>query len=208
MPTTTPIKLAVLISGSGTTLKNLLLAIANEQLTAEVSLVIASRPDAGGLAHADEANIARQVVRRRDHSSPEEFAAANFDLCRQAGVDVVVMGGYLQHLLIPADFKNRVLNIHPSLIPSFCGKGFYGQRVHQAVLDYGAKISGCTVHYVDDQYDHGPIILQRTVAVAEGDTPQTLAARIFEQECDAYPAAIQAIAEGRVRVEGRIVRIR
>jgi phosphoribosylglycinamide formyltransferase-1 len=116
------------------------------------------------------------------------------------------MGGYLQHLLIPADFENRVTNIHPGLIPAFCGKGYYGRRVHEAVLDYGVKVSGCTVHFVDNQYDHGPIILQRTVNVLEGDSPESLAERIFQQECIAYPEAIQAIATGRLKVDGRRIR--
>ena len=97
------------------------------------------------------------------------------------------MGGFLKHVLIPADFENRVVNIHPALIPAFCGQGFYGHRVHEAVLDAGAKMSGCTVHFVDNVYDHGPIILQRTVPVLDDDTPDTLAARVFAAECEAYP---------------------
>ncbi|MBC7351484.1 MAG: phosphoribosylglycinamide formyltransferase, partial [Thermogutta sp.] len=104
-------------------------------------------------------------------------------------------------------FENRVVNIHPALIPAFCGQGFYGLRVHQAVLDYGAKITGCTVHFADNLYDHGPIILQRVVPVLDDDTPETLAARVFAEECKAYPEAITLIAEGRVQVEGRKVRI-
>jgi phosphoribosylglycinamide formyltransferase-1 len=117
------------------------------------------------------------------------------------------MGGFLKRLDIPADFANRVVNIHPGLIPAFCGKGFYGHHVHEAVLEYGAKLSGCTVHFADNQYDHGPVILQKAVPVENDDTPETLAARVFEAECEAYPEAIQLIAEGRVKLEGRIVRI-
>lgn len=116
------------------------------------------------------------------------------------------MGGFLKHVLIPADFENRVINIHPALIPAFCGRGMYGRHVHQAVLDYGAKISGCTVHFVDDQYDHGPIILQRTVPVLEDDTGEDLAHRVFDAECEALPEALTLIAAGRVHVEGRKVR--
>jgi folate-dependent phosphoribosylglycinamide formyltransferase PurN len=115
------------------------------------------------------------------------------------------MAGFLKHVPIPPDFENRVTNIHPALIPAFCGHGFYGRRVHEAVLQYGAKISGCTVHFVDNDYDHGPIILQRTVPVRGDDTPESLAARVFEQECIAYPEAINLIAAGRLRVEGRLV---
>ena len=108
---------------------------------------------------------------------------------------------------IPPDFANRVINIHPALIPSFCGQGYYGHHVHEAVLDYGVKVSGCTVHFVDNEYDHGPVILQRTVPVLEDDTPEVLAARVFEQETEALPDALQLMAEGRLVVEGRRVRV-
>ena len=118
------------------------------------------------------------------------------------------MGGFLKRVTIPEDFANRVVNIHPALVPAFCGEGFYGHRVHEAVLEYGAKLSGCTVHFADNQYDHGPVILQRAVPVLDDDTPETLAARVFEAECEAYPEAIRLIAAGRVAVEGRRVRIR
>ncbi|HIF31119.1 MAG: phosphoribosylglycinamide formyltransferase [Pirellulaceae bacterium] len=201
-----PLSLAVLISGGGTTLENLLKSISQGQLDANVNLVISSRKDAAGLDYARNANILHHVVRRKKAQSAKEFSEANFQLCREATVDLVVMGGYLQHLLIPADFENRVTNIHPGLIPAFCGKGYYGRRVHEAVLGYGVKVSGCTVHFVDNQYDHGPIILQRTVNVLEGDSPESLAERIFQQECIAYPEAIQAIATGRLKVDGRRIR--
>ena len=106
---------------------------------------------------------------------------------------------------IPRDYKGRVINVHPSLIPAFCGKGFFGTKVHQAVLDAGVKVSGCTVHFADDAYDSGPIILQRTVPVLQGDTVDTLAARVFQEECKALPEAIELYASGRLRVEGRRV---
>ena len=109
------------------------------------------------------------------------------------------MGGFLKHVLIPPDFENRVINIHPALIPAFCGQGMYGLRVHEAVLDYGAKVTGCTVHFVDNQYDHGPIILQRTVEVLPDDTPESLQARVFAAECEAYPEALRLLASGRVQ---------
>jgi len=115
------------------------------------------------------------------------------------------MAGFLKFVTIPTDFEWRVVNIHPALIPAVCGKGFYGLHVHKAVLDYGAKLSGCTVHFVDNQYDHGPIILQRTVPVLDDDTPESLAARVFEAECEAYPEALRWLASGRLRVEGRRV---
>ena len=200
-----PFPIAVLISGGGTTLRNLLDRIQAGALDVQVRLVISSSAKAGGLQFATDANIPSLVAQRKAYDTPEAYSAAIFDPCREAGIQLVVMGGFLKHVLIPDDFENRVINIHPGLIPAFCGQGYYGHHVHQAVLDYGAKISGCTVHYADNQYDHGPIILQRTVPVLDNDTSKTLAARVFEQECEAFPEAIQQIAEGRVQVVGRRV---
>jgi formyltetrahydrofolate-dependent phosphoribosylglycinamide formyltransferase len=196
----------VLISGGGTTLRNLLEKIAAGTLNVRVRLVISSSADARGLQYAKEADIPARVVNPRTYASPEEFSEAIFESCREAQVEIVVMGGFLKHVLIPADFENRVVNIHPALIPAFCGKGYYGSRVHTAVLEYGAKISGCTVHFADNEYDHGPIILQKTVPVLDDDTPESLAGRVFERECEAYPEALNLLAAGRLRVEGRRVR--
>ena len=203
----TPLKLVVMISGSGTTLKNLLASIKQGELQAQVVKVIASNPQAGGLKYAVEAEIATAVVERKNFNSVEAFSEALFAECRQVGADAVAMGGWLKLVVIPQDFMNRVLNIHPSLIPAFCGQGYYGRKVHQAVLDYGAKVSGCTVHFVDNQYDHGPIILQQAVPVLDHDTPETLAARVFEQECVLYPRALRLFAAGRLRMEGRQVKV-
>ncbi len=201
------LRLAVLISGSGTTLQNFIDRIADGRLQAQIVQVISNRPDAFGLTRAGQAGIPTAVVEREEFGSREEFSGRIFELCRQAEADLVCMAGFLQLIRIPEDFHGRVLNIHPALIPAFCGKGFYGQHVHEAALGYGVKVSGCTVHYADNQYDHGPIILQRTVPVLDDDTPETLAARVFEQECEAYPEAIQLCAEGKLRVEGRRVRV-
>jgi phosphoribosylglycinamide formyltransferase 1 len=197
------LKAAVFISGGGTTLKNLLEKIAKESLPLDIKLVISSKSSAGGLEFARQAQIPSLVVARGSSETAETFSARNFDPCRAAGVDYVLMAGYLKLVAIPADFTHRILNIHPSLIPAFCGQGMYGAHVHRAVLEYGAKLSGCTVHFVDNQFDHGPILLQRAVPVLDDDTPQTLAARVFAAECAAYPDAIRAIAEGRVQVVGR-----
>jgi phosphoribosylglycinamide formyltransferase 1 len=200
-----PIRLAVLLSGSGTTLQNLLDRIRNGKLDAQVVLVISNRADAYGLTRGREAGVETLVISRKEHASAEAFSETIFEKCRQARVDLVCLAGFLQFLPIPADFENRVMNIHPSLIPAFCGKGFFGHHVHEAVLEYGARVSGCTVHFVDNQYDHGPIILQRSVPVLGDDSPDTLAARVFEQECLAYPEAVQLFAEGKLRVQGRRV---
>ena len=201
------LRLALLLSGNGTTLQNLLDRSAAGRLPAEVVAVIANRSDAFGLERALRAKVPAFVVERRDCTSREEFSTRIFDHCRQAGADLVCLAGFLQLLVIPNDYLGRVLNIHPALIPAFCGKGFYGHRVHEAVLEYGAKVSGCTVHFADNVYDHGPIALQRVVPVLDDDTPETLAARVFEQECEAYPEAIRLFAEGRLRIEGRRVRV-
>jgi formyltetrahydrofolate-dependent phosphoribosylglycinamide formyltransferase len=201
-----PLRLAVLISGGGTTLRNLIDKITQQCLAAEIKLVVASRPQAPGLDYARQAGIPWLVAPRSGYDQPEAFSQAIFQPCRDADVQLVVMGGFLKHVLIPHDFVGRVMNIHPSLIPAFCGKGLYGERVHQAVLDYGVKVSGCTVHFVDDQYDHGPIILQRVVPVLDDDTRASLAARVFRQECEVYPEAIRLFAEGRLTLDGRHVR--
>jgi phosphoribosylglycinamide formyltransferase-1 len=200
-------KIAVLISGGGTTLKNLLDKIAAGRLTVTISLVIASNPKAGGLRYAQEAKISALVLEQKCFPDQEAYSREIFESCRKHGVELVVMGGFLKQLTIPADYANRVVNIHPGLIPAFCGKGYYGHHVHEAVLEYGAKLSGCTVHFADNEYDHGPVILQQAVPVLSDDTPDTLAARVFQAECEAYPEALQLIAEGRVKLEGRKVRI-
>lgn len=199
--------IAVLISGGGTTLKNLLVEIDEGRLPVDIRLVLSSNSRAGGLQYAEAAGIDTLVAPKSKATSDEEYRDSVFGACRERGVRLVVMAGFLKHVLIPADFENRVMNIHPGLIPSFCGRGYYGLRVHESVLQYGAKISGCTVHFVDDEYDHGPIILQRVVEVREDDTPESLASRVFTAECEAYPEAIRLFAAGRVRVEGRVVRI-
>ncbi len=206
-PSSRLFKIAVLISGGGTTLKNLIQRISAGRLHVDISLVISSNHQAGGLKFAREADIPSLVIEQNNFPDQDAFSREIFGHCRAAGADLVVMGGFLKRLTIPEDFKNRVINIHPALIPAFCGKEFYGHRVHEAVLEYGVKLSGCTVHFADNQYDHGPVILQKAVLVMDDDTPEKLAARVFEVECEAYPEAVQLIADGRVRLEGRRVRI-
>jgi phosphoribosylglycinamide formyltransferase 1 len=200
------IRLAVLISGSGTTLQNLLDRIAGGRLCAEIAIVVSSTPRAFGLQRAASAGIASAVVERKKSATDRDFSDQIFSLCRQATADLVCMAGFLKLLVIPDDFRLRVMNIHPALIPSFCGHGYYGRRVHEAALASGVKVTGCTVHFADNEYDHGPIILQRAVSVLDTDTPETLAKRVFDQECEAYPEAIQLFAQKRLIVEGRRVR--
>ncbi|HZY87488.1 MAG TPA: phosphoribosylglycinamide formyltransferase [Gemmataceae bacterium] len=202
-----PLRLAVLLSGSGTTLQNLLDRCARGELPAAVAAVVSSNAAAFGLSRAENAGVPTAVVERKASGSREEFSRRIFDHCRTAGADLVCLAGFLQLLHIPDDFLGRVLNIHPALIPAFSGKGFHGLHVHRAALEAGVKVSGCTVHFADNEYDHGPIVLQRVVAVRDDDTPESLAARVFEQECEAYPEAIRLYAQGRLHIEGRRVRV-
>lgn len=198
---------AVLISGTGRTLKNINERVAAGTLDLDVRLVIASTPKATGVQFAADLGSPSQVLVRKDFDSDQAYSDALFAACRQVGAELVVLAGWLKLLVIPDDYHGRVVNIHPALIPSFCGKGYYGHRVHQAAVDYGVKLSGCTVHFVDNQYDHGPVILQKAVPVSHHDTADTLADRVFQAECEALPEALQLIAQGRVHLDGRIVRV-
>lgn len=202
------IRLAVLISGSGTTLQNLMDHIDAGTLDAEIVCVISSKRDAAGLKRAADKGIATDSVHLKDYAG--DLATYNRDLwntIRRHSPELVVLAGWMSMLEIPGEYVNHIINIHPALIPSFSGKGMYGLHVHRAVLEFGTKLTGVTIHFVDDQYDHGPIFMQEAVPVLDDDTPETLMARVQEKERDMYPRAIQAIADGRVRVEGRWVRV-
>lgn len=178
---------------------NLVRSIASGELNAEVVQVVASSPTCGGIGRAQLAQLPVSVVDRKDFDDDASFSDR---IIAEAGdADLIILAGFLKLLIVPEEWESRVLNIHPSLIPAFCGKGYYGKRVHQAVIERGAKISGCTVHFVDNEYDHGPIVAQRCVPVLGDDTAETLAARVFEQECQIYPEAIQLVASGRLYVD-------
>lgn len=193
-----PIRLAVLVSGGGTTLQNLIDRIADGRLAARIVGVVSSRADAFGVERAKKAGLPVSVV---DRKKPDQI----WEAVRGFAPELVCLAGWLHLLPIPEDFRHRVLNIHPGLLPAFGGKGMYGRHVHEAVLSYGAKVSGCTVHFADDTYDTGPILVQECVPVLDADTPDSLAARVFAAECEAYPEAIRLIAEKRVTVQGRRV---
>ncbi len=215
----TRLRLVALISGGGTTLQNLIDRISASQLDADIVGVVSSRSDAFGVTRAERAGIPVTIVSKASGGRKSPVHALTGDLrpplakfteevwaaVRSYNPDLVVLAGWLHLLPIPADFRHKVLNIHPALLPAFGGKGMYGHHVHEAVLAYGAKVSGCTVHFTDDTYDTGPILVQKCVPVKECDTPDTLAARVFEAECEAYPEAIKLIAAGRVIVQGRRV---
>ncbi len=202
-----PIRMAVLLSGGGRTLQNFLDLSRAGTLKAKVVKVISSRPDAYGLVRAAEAGVPTAVVRRRDFEDAASFSRALTREIDEVVPDLIALAGFMCLYQVPPRYTDRILNIHPALLPLFGGKGFFGDRVHRAVLEHGCKVSGCTVHFVDNVYDHGPIVVQKTVRVEEDDDPHSLAARIFEKEKQAYPEAVNLFAEGRLRVEGRRVRI-
>ncbi len=200
-------RLAVLISGGGTTLQNFIDLIKARKLDARVTVVVSSRPGVKGLERAAKAGLPHFVVERKAFPSAAAFSDAVWAVVDRHGADLVTLGGFLSLLKISDRYLGRVMNIHPALIPAFCGDKLYGHRVHEAVLASGVRISGCTVHFADNVYDHGPIIIQRCVPVFDGDTPATLAARVFKEECIAYPEAVRLFAAGRLKIEGRRVHI-
>jgi len=203
------LRLAVLASGRGSNLEAILRAIERGELDAEVVVVISNKSTAGALEIARARNIPAVHLSALQFSSQEEFDRALLDLLAQHGVNFIALAGYLKMLspTIVRAFRHRILNIHPALLPSFGGKGLYGHYVHEAVLAYGCKVSGATVHLVDEQYDTGPPVIQECVSVHEDDTPETLAARVLTVEHRIYAQALQLFAEDRVVVEGRRVRI-
>jgi phosphoribosylglycinamide formyltransferase-1 len=201
-----PIKVAVCASGGGTTLQNLLDRIGDGRLDARVVQVVVSKAGIGAIARAEAAGVPASVALRAGKSLAT-FSREVFGPIRAAGAELVVLGGFLALVEIPDDYAGRVINVHPSLIPAFCGKGFHGAAVHRAAVEAGVKVSGCTVHFADQTYDTGPIIVQRTVPVTAEDTAETLAARVFAAECEALPEAIGLFAQGRLRVRGRVVSV-
>lgn len=189
------LSIAVFLSGSGRTLANLIRHRDQHDLPIDIRLVIGSKPGLRGLEIAASDGIETRVVRKSEHADDLDYSNAMFDPVRDRGATHVVMAGFLKHVLIPDDFHNRVINIHPSLLPAFGGKGMYGNRVHQAAIDRGVRISGCTVHFVDNHYDNGPILWQRSCPVQPGDSADELAARVFQQECVALPEAILMLVQ-------------
>jgi phosphoribosylglycinamide formyltransferase-1 len=201
------LRLGVLLSGGGRTLENILNYIRAGSLPAEVAVVIASRPGIRGIEVGKAAGAPTHLVRPREYPTVEAYSNAMVRLLDEARVDLVCLAGFLSYWIIPERYAGRVINIHPALLPAFGGKGMYGHHVHEAVLERGCKVSGCTVHFVSNEYDEGPIVIQRAVPVYAEDTPDDLAARVFQEECIAYPEAIRLFAEGRLRVEGRVVHV-
>ena len=205
--TARPLNLGVLISGGGRTLQNLIDRINDGSLKAQIRIVISSNPEAFGLERSRRYNVPHLTVNRKNFKNDESFSQAITEELEKYELDLVVLAGFNCFYRIPKKYEGKVVNIHPALIPGFCGKGYYGEKVHKAVLAAGVKVTGCTVHFADNRYDHGPIILQRTVPVLDDDTPESLAERVFKEECIAYPEAIKLFQEGRLKIEGNRVRI-
>ena len=205
------VRIAVLVSGGGTNLQALIDAQSRGELkNGRIAAVLSSRPDAYALERAARAGIPGYVVARKDFASNREMTVALVDKLRELNIGLVVLAGFL-HILtgeMVAAFPNASLNVHPALIPSFCGAGYYGLHVHEAALAYGVKLTGATVHFVNEEPDGGPIVLQRAVEILEGDTPEVLQRRVMEQaEWHILPQAVSLFCEGRLCVEGRIVHI-
>ena len=200
LPTDRPLRLAALVSGGGTTVKNLAERIDAGELGAQVVAVICSNASAQSQVSQKVPQLPAHLVGRKEHTKSGEFDVAGystqvFSIIRDAQADLVILAGFLTKLHIPSDFTGRVLNIHPALLPAFGGKGMHGKHVHQAVIAAGETTSGCTVHYADQSYDTGPIILQKSCVVLADDTTESLAARVFELEKEAYPEAIQRLIQ-------------
>ncbi|MFQ7034497.1 MAG: phosphoribosylglycinamide formyltransferase [Candidatus Borkfalkia sp.] len=202
-------KIAVFASGSGSDFQSVIDENEREPFC-EISLLVASKEGIYALERAKSHNIEAIVRSKKDFPSNEEMFEDIIRELNARNIDFVVLAGYLNMIAenFVKAFPDRIINIHPSLIPSFCGKGYYGLNVHRAALEYGVKISGCTVHFVDEHYDSGAIILQRCVPVLEDDTPETLQARVLEEEHRALPEAVRLLTTGKVRKEGRKVIIR
>ncbi len=205
------LKVAVCVSGGGTNLQAIIDRINDGTVqNAQIVKVICNNPGAYALERAAKAGIDAVCVSPKSYPSREVFNEALLEVLKDSGADLIVLAGYL--VAIPAcvvdAFKGRIINIHPALIPSFCGKGYYGLKVHEGVLARGVKITGATVHFVDEDLDNGPILLQKAVAVQEGDTPEILQRRVMEEaEWILLPEAINLIAQGRVQIEGRTMHI-
>ena len=202
-----PLRVAVLLSGNGSSLENLLEHIDSGDVNAEVVVVVSSKEKAFGLTRARRRGIPAVVVSRKKHPDSVKFNDLLHAALAPYDVELVALLGFLSLFELRGKYDGRSINVHPALIPAFCGKGFYGRRVHEAVLASGVKLTGATVHISDDQYDKGPILLQEAVPVLEDDTAETLAERVQDAERRLVPRAVQLFAEGRVRIEGQRTRI-
>lgn len=200
-------KLGVLISGGGSNLQAIIDKIESGYISASIEIVISNKANVYGLERAKKHGIPTAVISKKDYANEYEFNKAILDELDKYRVDLIVLAGYLSILSpeVVDRYKNRIINIHPSLIPAFCGKGYYGKKVHQAVLDYGVKVTGATVHFVDYGTDTGPIILQKPVLVQPDDDAESLAERVLEVEHELLPKAVKLWVEDRLKIQGRKV---
>ena len=198
------LRIAVLLSGNGTTLEALFDAREKGRLDVDFTSVISSKPDAFGLERARRRGVPAHAVPRRAHPDERAYNDALHAVLERDPPDLLVLAGFLSKIELRA-YDGRAMNVHPSLIPAFCGPGFYGERVHRAVIESGVKVTGATIHYCDSTYDTGPIILQRAIDVLDDDTPASLALRVAAVERELYPQAIRLHAEGRLAIVGRRV---
>ena len=203
-----PIRLGILISGGGTTMLNILENIKKGCLNAEITVVISSRSVVAGVERAKNAGLNVKIIRKKDYPDIDEFSNRIEAELAEANVDIVIQAGWLCLWKIPPSYRWRVMNIHPALLPGFGGKGMWGHHVHEAVLKTGCKVSGCTVHFCTNEYDKGPIILQRCCEVKDDDSADSLAERVFQQECIAYPYAIKLFEQGKLTVHNKVVKIK
>ncbi len=195
-------RIAFLLSGAGSTLRNLLERVRTGAVPGQVVVVVADRPEVGGLALAREHEIPALVVSRSLHRGRARYGRALEEALRPYAPDLVVLGGFLTLFDIPPDWHGRVLNVHPSLLPAFGGEGCYGAHVHRQALARGVRFSGCTVHFVTDEVDGGPIVDQAVVPVEPGDTVESLAHRVQAAERELYPRCVADVLTGRVRLAG------
>lgn len=196
-----PMKLGILISGGGTTFLNLHHTIHAGKLNASIACVISSTRKAAGVEKARELGYPTFILSRKKFSEDQAYSKAISACLFEHEVELVVLAGFLKKYIPQSPYENRCINIHPSLIPAFCGHGFYGMRVHQAVWERSCKISGCTVHLVNANYDEGPIIVQKAVTISDRDSPETIQKKVFELECQALPEAIGYFVQDRITFE-------
>jgi phosphoribosylglycinamide formyltransferase-1 len=199
--------IGILLSGGGTNLQAIIDAVDDGSIPTKINLVLSDRPDAYGLARAEKKGIPAFCISRKQFRDSDTFNQAILEKLVAYNVEYIVLAGYLSILSskLVDRFPNRIINIHPSLIPAFCGKGFYGSKVHQAVLDYGVRLTGATVHFVDEGTDTGPIILQKAVEVMPDDTVDTLSERVLKVEHELLPKAVALLVQDKIKISGRKV---
>lgn len=202
--------IGVLVSGGGTNLQSVMDAITDGRIPAKINVVISDREEAYGLTRAKKQGIPAYFINKKDYKDHQNFNLAMLDILKKHEVDIIVLAGYLS--ILSKDFvegyKNNIINIHPSLIPAFCGIGYYGKKVHQAVIDYGAKVTGATVHFVDEGADTGAIIMQKAIIVLQDDDAESLAKRVLEVEHELLPKALELLVLDKISIEGRRVIIK